>query len=207
MGDLWAAGQGVTGKDRIVTAILTHDEMTEPLKRARRSGAEGAGDTKEYGLSERVTVQDVDQEVGLALTSLGCEFHRKEARGVVTYFIHRDSLDLGRLVIAPPTRVFPYIRIREHYPMSELRWVFEALCRQVREDLEALCDAAEQVEVRENTFFSYPRAKRRQIVEEYRAALMNGEVENKETWAQTRYAICRKTLWRYEREFPETDEA
>ena len=191
----------------IVATMLTCKEMTEPLTIIHKAGADSTGDTREYGLTEQVTVQDVDQEVRLALASLACTFSRRERHGLVTYFIYQDSLDMGRLVIAPPSRVFPYVRIREHYPTpdSGLCQTFEDLCYHVHRDLEALCVAAEQVRIRENALFSYPRAKRRQIVQEYRAARMNGEVENKEIWAQSRYHICRKTLWRYECEFPESE--
>ena len=117
----------------------------------------------------------------------------------MTYLFRRDLSEVGRLIITPPTRVFPFVRVREVHMSPD----FEALCRHVRRDLEALSLAVEQARVKEDSRFSYPRPKRRQIVEEYRTACRNGEVENKETWAEGKYHICRKTLWRYECEFPE----
>jgi hypothetical protein len=108
---------------------------------------------------------------------------------------------LGRLVIAPPTRVFPFVRAREIHLCPE----FEALCKAIRRDLEVLSWTAEQAGIKESARFSYPRPQRRQIVEEYRAACRNGEVECKEAWAGSRYHISRKTLWRYECEFPDRE--
>ena len=158
-----------------------------------------------HRLSGELKVQDVDQEIGLTLVGLGLEFERKEAAGLVTYAVCRQSTALGRLVIAPPNQIFTHVRVREYGAASGLNQEFETLCHHLRRDLEALCMMAKQAEVKENSRFSYPRPKRRQIVKEYRAARINGEVDNKETWAQNRYHICRKTLWRYECEFPETE--
>jgi hypothetical protein len=138
--------------------------------------------------------------VSLALAGLACDFDRREAGGAATYPIRRDSSELGRLVIAPPTRLFPIVRVREVH----LCPAFEPLCQHIRRDLEILSWAAERAGVKESTCFSYPRAKRRQIVEEYRTARRNGDVEDKEAWAD-KHHICRKTLWRYECEFPETE--
>jgi hypothetical protein len=154
---------------------------------------------REYRLAGEVTRRDVDQEVSLTLAGLACDFERREAGDAVTYLLRRDSAELGRLVIAPPGRVFPFVRIREVHHCPE----FEVLCQAIRRDLEVLSWTAEQAGVEESSRFSYPRPKRRQIVEEYRAACRNGEVENKDTWADSNYHICRKTLWRYECEFPE----
>jgi hypothetical protein len=140
----------------------------------------------------------VDQEVGLTLAGLACDFDLREAGGAVTYLLRRGSAEVGRLVIAPPSRVFPFVRVREVHLCPE----FEALCQAIRHDLEVLSWTAEQAGVKESPRFSYPRLKRRQIVEEYRAALRNGEVKNKDAWADG-FHISRKTLWRYECEFPE----
>jgi len=174
--------------------------MTQSSTTVNKTGMTNGAATQEYRLAADVTLQDVDQEVSLALAGLACDFDRREAGGAVTYPIRRDSSELGRLVIAPPTRVFPYVRVREVHLCPE----FEALCQHIRRDLEILSWAAEQAGVKESTCFSYPRAKRRQIVEEYRTGRRNGEVENKQAWADNRYHISRKTLWRYECEFPET---
>jgi hypothetical protein len=51
--------------------------------------------------------------------------------------------------------------------------------------------------------YAFSLEERRQIVDHYRTARRNGEVENKEAWARNNYHISRKTLWRYEQEFPE----
>lgn len=174
--------------------------MTKALTTIHKPGSENGTATREYRLA-KVSLQDVDQEVGLTLAGLVCTFDRCEAGGAVTYLIRWESVELGRLVIAPPTRVFPCVRIREVHLCPE----FEALCQSIRRDLEVLSWTVEQAGVVESLHFSYPRFKRRQIVEEYRIARMNGEVENKEAWAQNRYNICRKTLWRYECELSETE--
>jgi hypothetical protein len=174
--------------------------MTEPATTVSKPGSMNGAAIQEYRLCVDITLQDVDQEVSLTLASLACAFDRREVGSTVTYMVRHGSLELGRLVIAPPSRIFPTVRVREVH----LSPPFEALCRHVRCDLEALSWAAEQVGVRESTRFSYSRLRRRQIVTEYRAALRNGEVDNKGTWA-ARYHISRKTLWRYECEFPETD--
>jgi hypothetical protein len=57
----------------------------------------------------------------------------------------------------------------------------------------------------ESDHYAFSSEERRQIVEHYRTARRNGEVENKEAWAYSNYHISRKTLWRYEQEFPETE--
>lgn len=139
--------------------------------------------------------------MSISLAGLACDFERREAGNAVTYLLRRGSAELGRLVIAPPSRVFPFVRIREIHRCPE----FEALCQAIHRDLEVLSWTAEQAEVEESLHFSYPRSRRREIVEEYRTARMNGEVENKEPWAQNRFSICRKTLWRYECEFSGTE--
>jgi hypothetical protein len=157
--------------------------------------------TQEYRLAARVTIQDVDQEVGLTLAGMPCDFERRERGHAVTYLIRWGSAELGRLVIAPPTRIFPFVRVREVKLCPE----FEAMCAPIRRALDLLGRTAEQVGVEESSRFSYPRPRRRQIVEEYRAARRNGEIENKATWAEYQYHICRKTLWRYECEFPEEE--
>jgi hypothetical protein len=173
--------------------------MTEPSTTAYNPGVVNSTAMQEYRLAAEVTLRDVDQEVGLTLAGLVCDFDRCEGGHGVTYLVRWDSSELGRLVIAPPTRVFPYVRVREVQLCPE----FEALCQPVRRDLEVLSWTAEQAGVEASSRFSYPRPTRRQIVEEYRTACSNGEVENKESWAQRHYHICRKTLWRYECEFPE----
>jgi hypothetical protein len=173
--------------------------MTETSITFGKSGIANGTATQEYRLAAEVTLRDVDQEVSLTLAGLACDFDRREAGDAVTYLFRRDSAEMGRLVIAPPGRVFPFVRVREVHLCPD----FEALCQPIRHDLEVLSWTAEQAGVKESPRFSYPRPKRRQIVEEYRAACRNGEVENKETWADTNHHICRKTLWRYECEFPE----
>ena len=52
--------------------------------------------------------------------------------------------------------------------------------------------------------YAYPRQKRRKIVRHFRMARKRGEVQNKEGWAQANYNISGRTLFNYEREFPET---
>lgn len=64
----------------------------------------------------------------------------------------------------------------------------------------------EQDKVQDSEHYAYSPEKRRQIVEHYRTARKNGEIENKDTWADTNYGISRKTLWRYEQEFPEAND-
>ena len=173
--------------------------MTELSMSAGRSGAANGVATEEYRLAADITLQDVEQEVSLTLAGLACDLDRREAGGTVTYLVYRDSTELGRLVIASPSRVFPAVRVRQARRCPE----FEAVWQAVRRDLDVLSQSAEQAGVEESSRFSYPRAKRRRIVEEYRTARRNGEVENKDTWAERQHHICRKTLWRYEREFPE----
>jgi hypothetical protein len=53
--------------------------------------------------------------------------------------------------------------------------------------------------------YAYPRQKRREIISHYRMARKSGQVRNKEAWAQAHYCISGRTLFNYEREFPETD--
>lgn len=173
--------------------------MTELSKTAYKPDVVNGAAAQEYRLAAEATLRDVDQEVSLTLAGLACDFDRREAGDTVTYLLRHDSAELGRLVIAPPSRVFPFVRVREVHLCPE----FEVLCQPIRHDLEVLSWTAEQARVKESPRFSYPRPKRRQIVEEYRTACRNGEVENKDTWADTNYHICRKTLWRYECEFPE----
>jgi len=165
-----------------------------------RPGVGASESTQEYKLASEVTLQDADQEVRITLAGLACDFERRVAGNVVTYLLRRKSAELGRMVIAPPTRAFPCVRIREVHLCPE----FEMLCQAVRRDLGVLSWTAEQAGGKESARFSYPRPKRRQIVEEYRMARRNGEVVSKQSWADTNYHICRKTLWRYECEFPET---
>ena len=173
--------------------------MSEPSTTACDPGVVNDTATQEYRLAAEVTLRDVDQEVRLTLAGLACDFDRREAGAAVTYLLRQDSTEVGRLVIAPPSRVFPFVRVREVHLCPE----FEALGHPIRTDLEMLSWTAEQAGVQESSRFSFPRSKRRQIVEEYRTALRNGEVEGKQNWAESRYNICRKTLWRYESEFPE----
>lgn len=165
---------------------------------------EGRGrTTKEYRAGQNLVLHDVDQEVALTLIGLGHEFERWEAVGLVTYAVRHGGTELGRLVIAPPSNVFAHVRVRQFDPASGPSREVEALCADVHHALEALSSAAEQKGSADDTRYSYPRARRRAIVDEYRTALLNGEVENKENWAQ-RHHISRKTLWRYECEFPES---
>ena len=56
----------------------------------------------------------------------------------------------------------------------------------------------------ESDHYAYPFQKRRQIVRHFRMARARGEVQNKDAWAQTNYSISGRTLFNYEREFPET---
>jgi hypothetical protein len=56
----------------------------------------------------------------------------------------------------------------------------------------------------ESDHYAYPRQRRREIVRRYRTARNRGEVKNKEAWAQANYGISVRTLFNYEREFPET---
>jgi len=192
--------RGMSGKEGAPAAAPpSRSKMAESPATLSQAGAVNGAATQEYRLAAKVTPRDVDQEVGLTLVGLGCTFERCEVGGAVTYLLRRGSAELGRLVIVPPTRVFPYVRLREVHFCPE----FEALCQSIRRDLGVLSRTAEQAGAREGARFSYPRPQRRQIVAEYRTARRNGEVENKETWAQNRYHICRKTLWRYECEFPE----
>jgi hypothetical protein len=58
----------------------------------------------------------------------------------------------------------------------------------------------------ESDHYAFHAKERRRIVEHYRIARRNGEVENKEAWAHNNYGISRKTLWRYEQEFPENED-
>jgi len=58
----------------------------------------------------------------------------------------------------------------------------------------------------ESDHYAFCSEERRRIVERYRTARKNGEVENKEAWAYNNYRVSRKTLWRYEQEFPETED-
>jgi hypothetical protein len=63
--------------------------------------------------------------------------------------------------------------------------------------------AKRSVEIKDSGKYLHPYEKRRQIVQEYRAARRKGEVSNKDTWAQQNHQISGKTLGRYEDEFPE----
>jgi hypothetical protein len=50
---------------------------------------------------------------------------------------------------------------------------------------------------------AYPAPEeRKRIVEHYRAAVRKGEISDKEAWARSHYGISRRTLYRYEQEFP-----
>ena len=174
-------------------------ERAEPATTGDKAGLANGAATKEYRMATEVTLRDADKEVSLTLASLAYAYERREVDAAVTYLIRRRSTALGRLVLAPPTRVFPFVRVREVHLCPE----FAALCQAIRRDLKVLSWAAQQAGVEESSRYSYPRPQRRQIVAEYRAARRNGEVECKQTWADSRYHISRKTLWRYECEFPE----
>lgn len=50
--------------------------------------------------------------------------------------------------------------------------------------------------------FLYPPEKREEIAKNYYKAKENGEIRNKETWAQNEWGITAKTLNRYCTEFP-----
>jgi len=184
-----------------MAVLPAHLAMTESSRAVRAEGAAKGAVLHAYWLSPQVTLRDADQEVALTLATLGCDFDRCETGGVVTYAIRQDSIAFGRLVILGPTRVFRRVRVREVHLDPE----FQVLCQPIRRDLESLSWAVERVDAEESSHYSYPRPKRRQIVEEYRMARRNGEVENKQAWAERRYHISRKTLWRYEREFPEEE--
>lgn len=54
--------------------------------------------------------------------------------------------------------------------------------------------------------YAYSYHERCEIVRHYRAARRNGEVLNKDRWAQAHYNIRGKTLLNYEREFPEMEQ-
>lgn len=58
---------------------------------------------------------------------------------------------------------------------------------------------------RETDHFAYPEQERRDIVRHYRAARERSEVRNKEQWAHANYSISARTLFNYEREFPELE--
>jgi hypothetical protein len=57
----------------------------------------------------------------------------------------------------------------------------------------------------ETDHYAYPHQRRRSIVQHYRVARSRGEVKNKDAWAQTNYGISGRTLFNYEREFPEAE--
>jgi hypothetical protein len=63
--------------------------------------------------------------------------------------------------------------------------------------------AKQSVQIKDSGHYNHPLEKRREIVREYREACRNGRVSNKDTWAQEHHQISRKTLDRYEAEFPE----
>ena len=45
-----------------------------------------------------------------------------------------------------------------------------------------------------------------EIVQHYRLDRINGEVRNKDQWARRNYQISSRTLFNYEREFPQAEE-
>ena len=54
---------------------------------------------------------------------------------------------------------------------------------------------------RDNDHFAFSLDKRREIVQQYRAARESGQVINKDSWADKNYGISGRTLLRYEREY------
>jgi hypothetical protein len=54
--------------------------------------------------------------------------------------------------------------------------------------------------------FAYPPSKRMQIVRHYRLDRLEGEAHNKDHWARKNYQISGRTLFNYEREFPQVEE-
>jgi len=63
---------------------------------------------------------------------------------------------------------------------------------------------AQDAQFPDSNRYAYSPQERQRIVEHFRAAQKRGEIENKEAWVDSNYGISRKTLWRYEQEFPET---
>ncbi len=63
-----------------------------------------------------------------------------------------------------------------------------------------------QIPTSDSDRYAFSRERRLEIVECFRAARARGEVANKDHWARSQFSISAKTLMRYEREFPETDE-
>jgi hypothetical protein len=61
--------------------------------------------------------------------------------------------------------------------------------------------------MKDSDHFAYPRGKRMEIVQHYRLDCINGEVRNKDHWARRNYQISSRTLFNYEREFPQVEES
>jgi len=53
--------------------------------------------------------------------------------------------------------------------------------------------------------YSYSPKKRKEIVEQYRRGRDAGEILNKHAWVKSTYGITGKTLYNYEKEFPEVE--
>jgi hypothetical protein len=56
-------------------------------------------------------------------------------------------------------------------------------------------------EIKDTDRFAHPRHRRLEIVRDYWAARERGQIQNKDSWARSRYHISGKTLLSYEREF------
>ena len=110
------------------------------------------GPMREFEFAGGLSVQDVDREIALSLLSLAHDFDRWEIGQVVAYVIRADTMEVGRLVIAPGTGARPGVRIREHHTLlnqeksdlpkageqSRLSGDFASLCGQIRQTVESL---------------------------------------------------------------------
>lgn len=110
------------------------------------------GPMREFEFAGSLSVQDVDREIALSLLSLAHDFDRWEIGQVVAYVIRADTMEVGRLVIAPGTGARPGVRIREHHTLlrqqqsdspkageqSRLSGEFASLCGQIRQTVESL---------------------------------------------------------------------
>jgi hypothetical protein len=128
------------------------------------------GCLKEFELTGRLRVQDVDREIAFALLSLAYEFDRWEIGQVVAYVIHAGEIEVGRLVIAPGTGPHTPVRIREHHTLleqaqqdslqpggkSDFHAEFVNLCHRLRQALEALQHAGGSAEAQEGEHSRVP---------------------------------------------------
>lgn len=158
----------------------------------------------------KFTIVDADSAVARALKFLNpVEFTlKREPMGdTILYDIFLKGEIVGRYSIE---------RVRGEVALPRLNWFSDeratlrlVIIAVVLSEIEKILPNGNGPEAeggrkgRESEHYAHPPEKRKNIAQAYKRDRNNGDVMNKDTWAQSNYQISGKTLNRYLKEFPE----